>query len=129
MAILLLNSSAIQSALPKAVLAFGFVALLIVGWRMINCLFLHPLRHFPGPWYAACSSLPLGLASITSKEPDWLMSLVRKYGSTLGTPLVLVRTVKEINIALSGRIVTDTGLPRTRGRQANPHYTHSPVLL
>lgn len=96
MAILLLNSSAIQSALPKAVLAFGFVALLIVGWRIINCLFLHPLRHFPGPWYAACSSLPLGLASITSKEPDWLMSLVRKYGSTLGTSSMWVRTVKKI---------------------------------
>lgn len=86
MAVLLLSSSAIQSALPKAVLALGFVALSLVGWRIIHCLFWHPLRHFPGPWYAACSSLPLGLASITSKEPDWLMSLVRKYGSTLGGP-------------------------------------------
>lgn len=87
MAISLSNSSAIvQSALLKAVLAFGFVALLLVGWRITQCLFWHPLRHFPGPWYAACSSLPLGLASITSKEPDWLMSLVRKYGSMSRAP-------------------------------------------
>lgn len=90
MAIHLLNPSVIQAALPKAVLAFGFVALSLAGWRIIHCLFFHPLRHFPGPWYAACSSLPLGLASITSKEPDWLMSLVRKYGSTSGAPLVLL---------------------------------------
>lgn len=82
MAIQLLNSSVIQSTLPKALLALGFVALSLVGWRIIHCLFWHPLRHFPGPWYAACSSLPLGLASIMSREPDWLMSLVRKYGST-----------------------------------------------
>lgn len=82
MATFSLNSSAIQSALPKAVLALEFVALSLVGWRIIYCLFWHPLRHFPGPWYSACSSLPLGLASITSKEPDWLMSLVSKYGST-----------------------------------------------
>lgn len=128
MAILSLNSSAIQSALPKAVLAFGLFAVLIIGWRIINCLFLHPLRHFPGPWYAACSSLPLGLASIASKEPDWLMSLVRKYGSKLENLLVLVRAMKN-KTALSRRIVTDTGLPQTRRRQANPHYTHSSVLL
>lgn len=85
MAILLLNTSAIQSApLTAAVLAFGSIALSLVGWRIIHCLFWHPLRHFPGPWYAACSSLPLGLVSIMSKEPDWLMSLVRKYGSMSG---------------------------------------------
>lgn len=81
MAIDVLSSSAVQPALFKAVLALGFVALSLVGYRIIYCLCWHPLRHFPGPWYAACSSLPLGLASIASVEPDWLMSLVRKYGS------------------------------------------------
>ncbi|KAI3398021.1 hypothetical protein diail_9998 [Diaporthe ilicicola] len=95
MAIHLLNSSAIQPALPKAVLASAFFALLLVGlvgWRIIHCLFWHPLRGFPGPWYAACSSLPLALASITSKEPDWLMSLVRKYGKD-GRPIRITPTL------------------------------------
>ncbi|KAI7779521.1 hypothetical protein LA080_000805 [Diaporthe eres] len=92
MAIFSLNSSAIHSALPKAVLALGFVALSLVGWRIIYCLFWYPLRHFPGPWYAACSSLPLGLVSITSKEPDWLMSLVRKYGKD-GRPIRITPTL------------------------------------
>ncbi|POS78609.1 cytochrome P450 17A1 [Diaporthe helianthi] len=86
MAIHFSNSPAIQAALFKALLGLGFVAFWLVGWRIIHCLFWHPLRHFPGPWYAACSSLPLGLASITSLEPDWLMSLVRKYGKD-GKPI------------------------------------------
>lgn len=90
MAIDFLNSPAIHPALIKAVLALGFVALSLVGYRIIYCLFWHPLRHFSGPWYAACSSLPLSLASIASVEPDWLMSLVRKYGSTSEAPLVLL---------------------------------------
>lgn len=36
------------------------VALAVVGYavtRLLYNLFLHPLRHFPGPWWAACSHL------------------------------------------------------------------------
>jgi hypothetical protein len=62
------------------------VLLTVCATRIIHCLYFHPLRHFPGPWYAACSSLPLGLASVIGNEPDWLLGLAKKYGSKSAMP-------------------------------------------
>lgn len=64
-------------------LGCGVLAALAVTaaiWRVVYSLFFHPLRKFPGPWYTACSSLPLGIAGLSRSEPDWLCGLVEKYG-------------------------------------------------
>lgn len=70
-------------------LAFGLLTLLVVFAvirRVVYCLFFHPLRGFPGPWYTACTSLPLGIAGLSQSEPAWLCGLVEKYGKD-GTPV------------------------------------------
>ncbi|KAH8589289.1 cytochrome P450 17A1 [Bisporella sp. PMI_857] len=76
---------AYYETLSKDILAASLVLTTIVSSRTINCLFFHPLRIFPSPWYAACPSLPLALSSFLNKEPDWLMFLVNQYGD--GVPI------------------------------------------
>jgi hypothetical protein len=49
--------------------------------RILYCQFLHPLANFPGPWYATSFSLIGAIVSVRRKEPEFLMYLVRKYGS------------------------------------------------
>jgi hypothetical protein len=63
-----------------AVLGLGLVVIAAIASRVIHCLYFHPLRHFPGPWYLACSSLPMGLISVIGKEPEFLIEVVKKYG-------------------------------------------------
>ncbi|KAF2032837.1 cytochrome P450 monooxygenase-like protein [Setomelanomma holmii] len=41
----------------------------------------HPLSKFPGPWYATSFSVVGAVISIEQKEPEFLMYLVRKYGT------------------------------------------------
>lgn len=69
-----------------AALGLAFVVLAVAASRIIHSLYFHPLRHFPGPWYSACSSLPLALASVTGREPEWLLRLAKKYGKD-GRPI------------------------------------------
>lgn len=58
-----------------------FAALLAAAvTRVVYLLFFHPLSGFNGEWYAAISSLPMGLISLSRREPDYLMYLIRKYG-------------------------------------------------
>lgn len=49
--------------------------------RIFYCQFLHPLSKFPGPWYATSFSLVGAIISVKKKEPEFLLSLVKKYGS------------------------------------------------
>lgn len=66
------------------VLGFALLATICVGaaaWRVVYNLYFHPLKGFPGPWFTACTSLPLGIAGLSQCEPAWLCSLVEKYGS------------------------------------------------
>lgn len=50
--------------------------------RVIYNLYFHPLAGFPGPWYAASFSLSVAIISLLRREPEWIMGLVKKYGST-----------------------------------------------
>lgn len=71
---------------PELFLGCGGVLILLAVIaavrRVVYSLFFHPLRNFPGPWYTACSSLPLGIAGLSRSEPEWLCGLVEKYGGT-----------------------------------------------
>ncbi|KAK8009452.1 cytochrome P450 [Apiospora marii] len=70
----------------------GFAWCLVIGgvaavaWRIVYSLYFHPLRGFPGPWYTACTSLPLGIAGLSRSEPEWICGLVEKY-SKEGSPI------------------------------------------
>lgn len=61
------------------------VPMLILGalsYRIIYTQFFHPLSFFPGPWYLTSFSFSLALISLTKREPEYLMYLIHKYGST-----------------------------------------------
>ncbi|KAK8087398.1 hypothetical protein PG994_002372 [Apiospora phragmitis] len=75
--------SGLISGSAALILLIGVAA---AAWRVIYSLCFHPLKHFPGPWYTACTSLPLGIAGLSRSEPAWLCSLVEKYGKN-GTPI------------------------------------------
>jgi hypothetical protein len=49
--------------------------------RILYMQRFHPLSKFPGPWYATSFSLFGALVSVKHREPEFLMNLVRKYGS------------------------------------------------
>ena len=57
------------------------LALGLLTYRIIYTQFFHPLSSFPGPWYLTSFSLSLALISLTKREPEYLMYLIRKYGS------------------------------------------------
>jgi len=51
--------------------------------RMFYNLYLHPLSKFPGPWYTSSFSLCAAIISLRKIEPQWLLGLVKKYGSMI----------------------------------------------
>ncbi|KAK8081260.1 Cytochrome p450 [Apiospora saccharicola] len=63
------------------------LGLLLVGLisaaavRIVRNVYLHPLSKFPGPWYAAATSLTSAIVSWRRAEPQWLLGLTRKYGT------------------------------------------------
>jgi hypothetical protein len=61
-----------------SVLLIIFTALLS---RILYMQKLHPLAGFPGPWYATSFSVVGAVISVKQREPEFLMSLVKKYGS------------------------------------------------
>jgi hypothetical protein len=70
-----------ESFLPAACVGLVGALFAIIAARITHSLVLHPLRRFAGPWYAACSSLPLSLTSVMGKEQEWLSGLVQRYSS------------------------------------------------
>jgi hypothetical protein len=66
---------------PASVAALAAVAILgPIAARILYNLYLHPLAKFPGPWYAASFSICSAIVSARQEEPEWLLSLVKKYG-------------------------------------------------
>ncbi|KAK8026351.1 cytochrome P450 monooxygenase-like protein [Apiospora marii] len=69
-------------------LSWGHIlGLLLVGSlsaaaiRIVRNVYLHPLSKFPGPWYAAATSLTSAIISWRRVEPQWLLGLTEKYGT------------------------------------------------
>lgn len=60
-------------------LSAAVVAVLAV--RVFYNVYFHPLSQFPGPGYAAATSLTSAIISLRKKEPEWLLGLTKKYGS------------------------------------------------
>ena len=53
--------------------------------RALYIIYWHPLAKYPGPWYAASSSICVAIISLLKVEPQWMYSLVKKYGSKWNT--------------------------------------------
>ncbi|OAL27054.1 hypothetical protein AYO20_09862 [Fonsecaea nubica] len=64
-----------------AVPIIGVTVGIILCYRLIYNLFFHPLAKYHGPWYAGASSLPIAIISVLKVEPQWLMGVVKRYGT------------------------------------------------
>ncbi|OAP61369.1 hypothetical protein AYL99_03572 [Fonsecaea erecta] len=77
----------VSSVLPHDIsplfiaLLLGSVGAVLLSIRLLYNLYWHPLSKYPGPWYAAATSLSVAVISVLKAEPQWLMSVVRKYGT------------------------------------------------
>ncbi|RYP88817.1 hypothetical protein DL769_000231 [Monosporascus sp. CRB-8-3] len=77
----MLFSSLLEVSAAKVGIALITVSLGAVLTRIVYNLCFHPLAGFPGPWYAASTSLASTIISLRRVEPQWLMGLVEKYGT------------------------------------------------
>jgi cytochrome P450 len=50
---------------------------------ILYSLFLHPLRRYPGPKFAAATRLPITYTLIRGRGPQWIRSLHEKYGQVV----------------------------------------------
>jgi hypothetical protein len=98
---------------------FGMlVPMLVLGlltYRIIHTQIFHPLSSFPGPWYLSSFSLSLALVSLTKREPEYLMYLIRRYGSrspTLPRNHILIAAISHHDY------------PLTPTQQTNPSAYH-----
>jgi hypothetical protein len=78
----LLSSLTLEVNAASLVLAILATVLAALFSRVLYMQYFHPLSKFPGPWYLTSFSLVGALISIKKKEPEYLMYLVRKYGSS-----------------------------------------------
>ncbi|EEH18607.2 hypothetical protein PABG_07667 [Paracoccidioides brasiliensis Pb03] len=62
-------------------IGIGLGLLSVIISRCFYRLYWHPLAKYPGPYYAACFSLSAAIISVLRKEPQWIQSLVKKYGN------------------------------------------------
>ena len=51
--------------------------------RTVYNLYLHPLRSYPGPWFARASRLPFSYYLVTGRLPQEVMKWHEKYGDTI----------------------------------------------
>jgi hypothetical protein len=77
------NMLGTQLKVSPLVVSYALLAAIITALlsRILYMQKFHPLSRFPGPWYATSFSLFGALVSVKGKEPHFLMSLVKKYGS------------------------------------------------
>lgn len=71
----------LSGSLPVSIFLILTAAAVGVAFHIFYNLYWHPAAKFPGPWYCAVSSLPLSIISILRIEPQWLLSLAKKYKS------------------------------------------------
>jgi len=76
-----------QITLSSALALLIVTSVFALAYRVIYNLYFHPLARFPGPWYAASFSVSAAIISLQKKEPQWLLGLVRKYGSMVSPNL------------------------------------------
>jgi hypothetical protein len=71
----------LQYSIPN--IGIGVLTLVVAALfsRIVYMQTLHPLAKFPGPWYAASFSIVGAIISAKNKEPEFFMSLVKRYGS------------------------------------------------
>ncbi|KAF2142717.1 uncharacterized protein K452DRAFT_248194 [Aplosporella prunicola CBS 121167] len=67
---------------PTFGLAIALVTSLVVGRMMYN-VYMHPLRKYPGPWWAAATDLPLMVARARGRAPFWVASVHEQYGEVV----------------------------------------------
>lgn len=51
--------------------------------RVLYNVYLHPLRSFPGPWFARASRVPFLYYQIGGRLPQEVMKWHKKYGDTI----------------------------------------------
>lgn len=98
--------------LSNIVLAFWAYVSFSVVYQVVYYRFFHPLRHFPGPFWASVTRLWIAYHNVKADECELELALHRKYGPVLRiTPTLL--------------LVSDaTKLPEVYHRQSNKsnHY-------
>ncbi|KAG8991736.1 hypothetical protein FRB94_003587 [Tulasnella sp. JGI-2019a] len=67
------------AALPLSTITLSGIALYILGSCTYN-LWFHPLRHIPGPWYAAISPVWLTFQDLKLKRAYALQDMLVRYG-------------------------------------------------
>ena len=77
MAFLLVGNFSISSILLISVAGL----LTVLSARAIYNLYFHPLAKYRGPWYSSSFSLFSALVSVRKVEPQWLLSLTKRYGT------------------------------------------------
>ncbi|KAH7047586.1 RadP cytochrome P450 epoxidase [Macrophomina phaseolina] len=77
----LLNLIYIGTATTPRILTPSSIAYLIITG--IYNVYFHPLRHFPGPWFSAATSLPRILGRVRGIEPYHLQWLHDTYGDVV----------------------------------------------
>jgi hypothetical protein len=83
----LLSSLKLDASLANlslAILGTMFAALLS---RILYCQRLHSLSKFAGPWWLTSFSISIAIISLMQKEPEFIMYLVKKYGSEFSSPI------------------------------------------
>lgn len=63
--------------LPLAYVLFNF------AYQIVYYRFLHPLRNFPGPFWASVTRLWITYHNVKGDEPTTFQDLHRRYGSYL----------------------------------------------
>ncbi|KAL0942682.1 cytochrome P450 monooxygenase [Colletotrichum truncatum] len=76
---------ALISLIGQSLGSLGAFVLLAVALaltsRIIYNLYFHPLSRYHGPWYAASFSIVNAIISVIQREPQWMLSLAKRYGT------------------------------------------------